>query len=102
MLIASDWFTAHASAVWVAAGSSDDEGGNFGLVFLLSGFIFYAVIYFKYRNVDKRHKHESETEATLHNMEAHDQFLEKRTGLSQREMAGANNNDVRGAQRKFF
>ena len=102
MLIASDWFMTHASAEWVAASSGDDEGGSFGLVFLLSGFIFYAVIYFTYRNVDKRHKHESETEATLHNMEAHDQFLEKRTGLSQREMAGANNNDVRGAQRKFF
>lgn len=85
-----------------AATNSEDDGGNIGLLFLLSGPIFYALIYFRYRNVDKRHKHESETEATMWNMQEHDRFLESKKGLSQPEMAGANNKDVRGARRKFF
>jgi cbb3-type cytochrome oxidase subunit 3 len=93
--------SASAGQVLIASGSSDD-GGNIGLVFLASGFIFYAVVYFMYRNVDKRHKHESETESALHNVEERDTFVKSMTGLSNREMAGANNRDVRGALRKFF
>lgn len=96
-------------AAWVAengqvlaASSSDDEGGSIGLLFLASGFIFYVVVYLKYRNVNKRHKHESETHATLLNMQEHDQFVQSKKGLSQRAMAGANHTDVRGALRKFF
>ncbi len=99
----------HAFAAWLtandqvlAASSSDDDGGSFGWVFLLSGFIFYGAIYMKYRNIDKRHKHEVETEATLHNMQGYDQFVESRKGLSEPNLAGANNKDVRGALRKFF
>lgn len=87
--------------VLVASGSSDD-GGNIGLLFLASGFVFYGIVYFMYRNVDKRHKHESETEATLHNLQERDTFVKSLKRLSQREMAGANNRDVRGSLRKFF
>ncbi|WP_157962437.1 growth/differentiation factor [Homoserinimonas sp. OAct 916] len=100
MLTLSAWVIENGQVM--AASSSDGEGGNLGLLFLLSGPIFYVVIYLKYRNVDKRHKHESETEASLHNMQLHDQFVQSKTGLTKREMAGANNNDVRGARRKFF
>lgn len=100
MATLSLWATASGSIL--AAGSSDDDSGGLGLVFLLSGFIFYALVYFRYRNVDKRHKHESETQATLHNVEEQDEFLASRTGLSNRKMTGANNTAVRGARRKFF
>jgi cbb3-type cytochrome oxidase subunit 3 len=88
--------------IMASSGSSDDGGGFIGLAFLASGFIFYAAIYFKYRNTNKRHHHESETEATLLNMEAQDEFVQARKGLSNRKMTGANNNDVRGSQRKYF
>lgn len=90
-----------ATQVLIASGSSDD-GGNFGLVFLASGFIFYGVVYFMYRNVDKRHKHESETEASLHNVQERDTFVRSMTGLTNRRMSGANEGAVRGALRKFF
>lgn len=93
--------SASAGQVLIASGSSDD-GGNIGLVFLASGFIFYGVVYFMYRNVDKRHKHESETEASLHNMQERDAHVKSLKGLSQPTMAGANNKDVRGSLRKFF
>lgn len=86
----------------LASSGSSDDGGGIGLVFLASGFVFYAVIFLKYRNVNKRHKHESETEASLHNMQEEDDFVEHRKGLSQSQLAGANNKDVRGSRRKFF
>ncbi|MBH0115286.1 hypothetical protein I6E52_00320 [Salinibacterium sp. NG253] len=85
----------------LAAGSSDDDSGGLGLVFLLSGFVFYSAIYFRYRNTDKRHGHESETEATMVNMQEHDEFVKARKGLSNRRMSGANNTAVRGASNKF-
>lgn len=101
MLTGVNWLAVHAQ-VFAAESSSDDDGGSIGLLFLLSGFIFYGVFYLKYRNIDKRHKHESETASSLQNMQENDQFVESRTGLTDRRMAGANNTDVRGARRKLF
>lgn len=91
-----------ANSIVFAASSSDDDSGSFGLILLAAGPVFYALIYFKYRNVNKRHKHESETDASLHNMQQQDDFVESRKGLSQPEIAGRNNKEVRGSLRKFF
>jgi len=81
-----------------AAGSSDDDSGGLGLVFLLSGFIFYSAIYLRYRNTDKRHSHESETEATMVNLQETDNFIQSKKGLTNSRMSGANNKSVRGAR----
>lgn len=91
-----------ASHVIAATDTSDDNGVNFALVFLLSGFIFYGYVFFRYRNADKRHHHESETEANLHNVRQEDRHVKTLTGLSNSQMSGANNHDVRGSLRKFF
>jgi len=92
-------------AVWAAenghvfaAGSSDDDSGGLGLVFLLSGFIFYSIIYLRYRNTDKRHSHESETEAMMVNLQETDDFVKSKKGLTNSRMSGANNKIVRGAR----
>ncbi|WP_062213858.1 hypothetical protein [Demequina oxidasica] len=88
--------------VLASGGSSGDDGGFIGFIFLLSGFAFYALMYFRYRNADKRHRHESETEATLLNMKKGDTFVRSKTGMSNSRMSGANSHEVRGARRKFF
>lgn len=90
-----------SSQVLLASGSSDDSGG-FGLVFLASGFVFYGIVYLKYRNVNKRHRHESETEATVHNLQAEDHRVKSLKGLSNSKMSGSNSDGVRGALRRFF
>ncbi len=90
-----------SSQVLQASGSDDDSTG-FGIFFLASGFVFYALVYFRYRNVNKRHKHESETEATMHNLREVDQKVKSLTGLSNSRMAGENGDEVRGARRRFF
>ncbi len=84
------------------ASGSDEDSTGFGIFFLASGFIFYALVYFRYRNTHKRHKHESETEATLHNLREADQKVNSLKGLSNSRMAGENGDEVRGALRRFF
>jgi hypothetical protein len=82
----------------LASGSSDSDATSWAWLLLLSGPVFYGLMYLRYRNADKRHKHESETRATLHDVRAADQFHRSLTGLSNSRMQGANNHAVRGAQ----
>lgn len=83
----------------LAAGSSDGDGTSIGWVFLLSGFLFYGLMYARYRNTDKRHRHESETRASLHDVRAIDEYRRSLKGVSNRRMKGANNDEVRAATR---
>ncbi len=85
--------------VLASIGSGDGEGGSIGLLLLLSGFVFYGLMYLRYRNTDKRHRHESETRAEIHDVRALDQFHRSLKGVSNSRMRGANNREVRGARR---
>ena len=80
--------------------SSSDDGNSAALVPLvlcLSGFIFYFYIVSRYRNADKRHSYEKETEATVANLGVHDKLVKNQKGLSNPSMSGANHNRVEGA-----
>jgi len=94
-----DLFTILGTEV-LAAGSSDDDSGLLGYVLFASGFVFYAYVFIRYRNTDKRHSHESETEASLANMKEKDEFVKARRGLTNRRLRGANNTAVHGALNK--
>lgn len=89
-------------ALQVMAASDEEDARGIGLLFLLAGPAFYALIYFRYRNSHKRHHHEKETEASTHDMRASDTFVRRLTGLRNRTMRGANHKEVRGALRKIF
>lgn len=82
----------------VLASSSSSEGDPrlFGLLFFVSGFAFYGFMYLRYRNSDKRHRHEAETEARMLNVRAWDQQVDTQKGVSHSRMKGANNHEVRG------
>lgn len=86
-----------ASGDILASGSGDDARG-IGLVFLLAGFVFYTLVYRRYRNTDKRYRHESRTQASLHNVQADDGYIRTRRRLSNRRMEGANNHAVQGSR----
>ncbi len=64
---------------------------DYSFIFLSAGFIYYFVIYEKYRNKDARHAHESETISKLSNVKTEDNFVKKRTGLSNSNITGKNN-----------
>jgi len=63
----------------------------------LAGFIFFAYYYYKYRNTDARHYHESETKSTMENVQKSDDFVRTLTGLTNSRMNGANNTRVSSA-----
>ena len=71
-------------------------------IFLLAGFIYYFIIYSKYRNQGARHGHEKETKHNVTNIRTVDEFIRKRTGLSNSRMEGANNTKVAGIGDKKF
>ena len=73
---------------------SDDE--NWPWVFLLSGFIYFGIMYARYRNSGARHKHETETKTNMTNLRKYDQFVKKRERLKNPKMEGANNTKVSG------
>ena len=78
----------------------DEDSSWWPWLFLLSGIIFYFVKYNKYRNTGARHKHESETKAEMKNVRKVDNFVKKKTRLTNSVMEGANNTKVSGVQIK--
>lgn len=72
--------------------SSSDDGSGLPFLLLLAGPAFYVLMYLRYRNVDKRHHHESETKATMHDVRATDEYHRSLKGVSHSRMKGANNN----------
>ena len=74
-----------------------DSENDFSWLLLTLGFIYYAVIYARYRNKGARHFHEKETKATCSNLRKKDTFVTKRTKLRSATMKGANNKSVRGS-----
>ena len=61
------------------------------------GIIYYFVMYGKYRNSGARHHHETETKTNMSNLKKIDNFIKKKTRLSNSRMDGANNTKVSGA-----
>lgn len=64
---------------------------------LLSGVIYFAAIYLRYRNTDARHTYETETKTEVSNLRKVDQFLQSLKGLRNPKMNGANHHLVKGA-----
>lgn len=79
--------------------SSDDR--NWPWLFLLSGFIYFWIIYAKYRNTGARHNYETETKTNMTNLHEEDTFVRRRTRLDSSTMDGANNTKITGNSNKF-
>lgn len=86
----------------LADSGSSEDGSALAFVFLLAGPAFYAFVYLRYRNTDKRHKHEVETEASLLNVQVTDVLVKKLRGVSHSKMKGANHREVRGSRHGLF
>lgn len=73
-----------------------NEDSWYPWLFLLSGIIYYFIIYGKYRNTGARHQHEIETKCKMSNLQNTDRFVKKRRRLDKSTMDGANNKKVSG------
>lgn len=59
--------------------------------------IFYFLMKGRYRNASARHKHELETDTKVKNLKKQDNFKEKRKGLTNPKITGANNELVKAS-----
>ena len=64
---------------------------------LLLGFVYFGIMYGKYRNSNARHTYELETKKNITNLSKVDNKIREETGLVSPRMKGANNTTVNGA-----
>jgi len=69
-------------------------------LFLLAGFIFFAIFYARYRNSNARHTYETDTKTNMTNLRNVDNFLKSKKDLPNAIMEGANNKAVNGQSQK--
>ena len=72
-------------------GGDDSEAGLF---FLSAGFVYYGIIYMKYRNKNARFEHEKETRTTMDNVERSDVYIKRLRRLKNGIIKGANSTSV--------
>lgn len=63
-------------------------------LFLLAGFIYFFIMFLKYRNSNARHHHETETKKKILNLKKIDNFIRHETKLKNAKMSEANNTQV--------
>ncbi len=69
---------------------------DYNWAFLLAGFIYFFVMFTRYRNSNARHKYETETKTNLTNLRKIDNFIKTETGLTNSRINGANNTSISG------
>lgn len=71
-------------------------------IFLLAGFVYFFVVFIRYRNSNARHTYETETKKEIHNLRKVDSFIESKRGLTNHMMEGANNKIVNDKSSNIF
>lgn len=70
---------------------------DYNYLFLLSGFVYFILMFTHYRNSDARHTYEKDTKTNMTNLTKVDNFIRSKKGLTSSIMEGANNTRVYGA-----
>ena len=66
----------------------------FEFLLYILGFIYFTIMYLKYRNSDARHHYETETKKNIVNLRKVDNFIKQEKGLTNSKITGANNTRV--------
>lgn len=69
---------------------------NYKWIFLLAGFIYFFMMYLRYRNSNARHHYETETKKTMFNLRKIDNLIEHEKGLTNSKISGSNNTNISG------
>ena len=69
---------------------------DYNWVFLFAGFIYFFVMWIRYRNSNARHKYETETKTNMTNLRKTDQFIKTEKGLTNSKILGVNNTSISG------
>lgn len=74
-----------------------NDDNNWPWLFLLSGVLYFLIIYGKYRNSGARHNHEKDTKTNMSNLVKSDKLVRREKRLSDSKIKGANNTMVNGS-----
>lgn len=80
---------------------SDNDAAALPLLLLASGFVYYSIMFSKYRNKEARHTYEKETSNKITNLRQVDNFIKKNKRQRNRIMHGANNTRLDGKDIKL-
>ncbi len=69
---------------------------KYNWLFLLAGFIYFFIMFTRYRNTNARHTYETETKTNISNLRKVDQFIKSEKGLTNPKISGVNNTHVEG------
>lgn len=69
---------------------------DYNWLFLLSGFIYFIIMFTRYRNSNARHTYEKDTKTNMSNLRKVDNFIQSKKGLTNATMNVANNKRVNG------
>ena len=85
-----------AMAVIASIAVSNKTDDSWPWIFLIAGFLYFVIMYGKYRNKGARHRHETETKTNVTNLRKVDEFVKHKKRLSNSTMENANNKKVSG------
>ena len=67
---------------------------DYSWLFIFSGFIYFFIMFSKYRNQGARHKYEIETKKNVTNLRKVDNYVKRRKNLTNAKIMGANNTSL--------
>ena len=82
--------------LFIITASGDEDDNSLFLLLFLAGFIFYGIMYTRYRNKDARHTYELETKKEITNLVKADEFIKHEKGLRDASMTDRNDNKLEG------
>lgn len=74
----------------------DSDESNYVWALLVAGFLYYTMIFLRYRNTDAKHHHESETKREVSNLVVADEFVTSKNHVQNATIVGSNNMRVDG------
>jgi hypothetical protein len=80
---------------------SQTRDSDYTWIFYLLGFIYFMVMYMRYRNSNARHTYERETKFEIKNMQTSDQKIRTMHGVESSSMSEANNKLLKGKRSAF-
>jgi len=69
---------------------------DYSWLFLLTGILYFIIMFIRYRNSNARHTYETETKTSMSNLRKVDTFIHSKKGLTNSTMNGANNKRING------
>lgn len=67
---------------------------DYSWLFIFAGFIYFMLMFTRYRNSNARHTYETETKKSMSNLRKVDNYIQSKKGLTNATMQGANNKRV--------